>query len=156
MLLRTPFGERSPAISPDGRWIAYQSNESGVFEIYVRPFSERGAAKGGKWQVSSGGGLYPMWSRNGRELFYETDSQQIMAAEYTAQGESFSPGKTRLWSKTRILPMTEPVLDLAPDGQRIVAAPGREGGGDGPASVHVNFLLNFFDEVRRRVPAGGA
>jgi serine/threonine-protein kinase len=153
VFLRTPFNERSAAISPDGRWIAYQSNESGGgFEIYVRPFSS--SATGGKWQVSSGGGLYPMWSRSGRELFYETTNQQIMSAEYTAQGDSFSPGKPRLWSKARILPMTESMLDLAPDGKRIAAPPAREGGEDQQSSVHVNFVLNFFDEVRRRVPAG--
>jgi Tol biopolymer transport system component len=154
VFLRTSFAERNPAISPDGRWVAYQSNESGSFEVYVRTFSERGSATGGKWQVSSSGGSYPMWSRSGRELFYETNNQQIMSAGYTAQGDSFSPGRPRLWSKARILPMTESIVDLAPDGKRIVAPPGREGGEDQQASVHVNFLLNFFDELRRRVPSG--
>ena len=55
--------------SPDGRWIAYRSNESGTSEIYVRPFP---GGRGGKWQISTGGGLYGLWSNNGRELFYET------------------------------------------------------------------------------------
>ncbi|HYM13626.1 MAG TPA: protein kinase, partial [Bryobacterales bacterium] len=69
LFLRTPADENVPRFSPDGHWIAYRSNESGINEIYVRPFP---GGAGGKWQVSTGGGLYGIWSNNGRELFYET------------------------------------------------------------------------------------
>lgn len=65
-LVRTPFSEMSAEVSPDGRWLAYQWNESGQDEVYVRPFPNVDA---GRWQVSTGGGTRPVWSRNGRELF---------------------------------------------------------------------------------------
>src|SRR5438105_14911572 len=66
--LATPSDELAAMFSPDGRWIAYRSNESGRNEVYVRPFP---GGRGGKWQISTGGGLYGIWSNNGRELFYE-------------------------------------------------------------------------------------
>jgi Tol biopolymer transport system component len=68
------FTEAEPAFSPDGRWIAYVSNESGSYEVYVRPFP----GPGGKWQVSTGAGTYPKWSRNGKDLFYRTVDSKIM------------------------------------------------------------------------------
>src|SRR5262249_16444061 len=74
VFLSTPAMERYPAFSPDARWIAYNSTESGTDEIYVRPFP----GPGGHWQISTGGGQFPMWSRNGRELFFENTSSQIM------------------------------------------------------------------------------
>ena len=77
--LRTPADEMLPRFSPDGRWIAYRSNESGIPEIYVRPFP---AGSGGKWQISSGGALYALWSNNGRELFLETADNRIMVVDY--------------------------------------------------------------------------
>ena len=97
--LGTPSDENVPMFSPDGRWIAYRSNESGTDEIYVRPFP---AGRGGKWQISTGGGLYPIWSNNGRELFYETPDYRIMVVDYTVSGDSFVPGKPRLWSDKQI------------------------------------------------------
>jgi len=94
--LRTPFDENVPMFSPDSRWIAYRSNETGSSEIYVQSFP----GPGGKWQISNGGGLYAFWSRDGRELFYETADNHIVKVEYTVNGESFVPG------------------DLHPDGKR--------------------------------------
>jgi dipeptidyl aminopeptidase/acylaminoacyl peptidase len=66
-LVQTAFIERNAEVSPDGRWLAYEANDTGVFEIYVRPFP---AVAGGRWQVSGGGGRQPLWARNGAELFY--------------------------------------------------------------------------------------
>ncbi len=66
-LVRTPFAEQNGEVSPDGRWLAYQSNESGRFEIYVRPLPDVDA---GRWQISTDGGVQPLWSRSGRDLFY--------------------------------------------------------------------------------------
>ena len=68
LFLGTPFNEQEPAFSPDGRWIAYTSNESGRNEVYVRPFPGGAPSGSGKWQISTGGGAHPIWSRNGREL----------------------------------------------------------------------------------------
>ncbi len=74
-LLQTPFGEQNPEVSPDGRWLAYSSDESGSDEIYVRPFPDIDA--GGRWQVSTGGGVQPLWARSGQELFYRNGEAVI-------------------------------------------------------------------------------
>jgi len=141
--------ERHPSFSPDGHWIAYSSNESGIFQIYVRPFP--GTPSGGKWQISNSGGMYPVWSHNSRELFYRTADNQMMVAHYSVNGDSFVRENPREWSETRLANIG-PVAnyDIAPDGKRIIAIlPG------GPAeqkAEHLVILLNFFDELRRRVP----
>ena len=83
MFLKTPASEGTASFSPDGRWIAYTSDESGRFEVYVRPFQGSG---GGKWQISTGGGAYSFWSRDGRELYFMTLDNHIMVADYTAKG----------------------------------------------------------------------
>jgi Tol biopolymer transport system component len=151
--LRTSAAETSPRFSPDGRWITYRSNESGNNEIYVRPFP---AGSGGKWQISSGDGLYALWANNGRELYYETTDNRIMVVDYSVNGTSFVAGKPRLWSDKQLFYTGASNLDLAPDGKRFVvftlpetAASGEKG------TVHVTVLENFFDEVRRRIPPGG-
>jgi len=146
--LRTPANELNPAFSPDGKWMAYQSDESRNFEVYVRPFP----GPGGKWLVSSGGGFVPVWSRDGRELLYSSPDGHIMAAAYRAQGDSFVWDKGRQWSDQQVAVTTVlPTYDLSPDGKLVVAllvAPREET----KSPVHVTFLLNFFDELRRRMP----
>jgi len=149
--LGTPSDELVPMFSPDGRWIAYRSNESGTNEIYVRPFP---AGRGGKWQISTGGGLYGIWSNNGRELFYETADNRIMVVDYTVDGASFVPGKPRLWSDKQLFYTGTSNLDLGPDGKRFAVFPMPEAAGPEKGTVHVTFLLNFLDELRRRIPAG--
>jgi serine/threonine-protein kinase len=149
--LRTRFDEAAPAFSPDGRWIAYRSNESGAPEIYVKPFPPAG----GKWQVSAGGGLYAFWSRDGRELFYEAPDGRIMEADYTVNAESFVSGKPRLWTDRQVFYPGSFNLDLAPDGKRFAVFGEPENAGPEKGSVHVVFLQNFFDEVRRRVAGAG-
>jgi Tol biopolymer transport system component len=145
------FDERGPAFSPDGRWLAYQSNESGSLEVYVRPFP----GPGGKWQISTGGGLLPKWSRNGKELFYRTLDSEIMAVTYTASGDSFRADKPQLWSPGQFTDRGLGVynFDLHPDGKRfaVLKAPGTE---QAAAVNKVSFIFNFFDELRRRVPTG--
>jgi Tol biopolymer transport system component/predicted Ser/Thr protein kinase len=150
--VRTVLDDYEPAFSPDGQWIAYQSLATGVPEVYVQPFP----GPGGKWLISTGGGRHPVWSRNGRELFYQAPDYRIMVVMYSARGDSFAPVKPRPWAETQIL---EPNilywnLDLAPDGKRFVVAPKPEATGGQKGSVHVTVLLNFFDELRRKTPAG--
>jgi Tol biopolymer transport system component len=156
LFLRTPFDDREPAFSPDGRWIAYTSNEAGRYEVYVRPFPAGAPSGSGKWQISTGGGFHPIWSRNGRELFYEAlnPDNRIMVSTYSAKGDSFAAEKPRLWSDTRIFDpnLVAWMLDLAPDGKRFAVIPKPEAAGEQKGSVHVTVLLNFFDELRRRVP----
>jgi Tol biopolymer transport system component len=158
LFLRTRFNQSEPAFSPDGNWVAYKSNESGRDEVYVRPFPGGSPSGSGKWQISTGGGRYPIWSRSGRELIYKTltPDNRIMVGAYTAKGDSFVPDKPRPWSNTQIF---EPYLglwnlDLAPDGKRFAVFPRPEATSEHKGSVHVTVLLNFFDELRRRVPVG--
>jgi Tol biopolymer transport system component len=104
--LRTPADETAPRFSPDGRWIAYRSNESGSDEVYVRPFP----GPGGKSQISTAGGLYGIWSKNGHELFYETaDSLPVsmMCAWSVARGGG-SRGYSASTSPTSKKPTARP------------------------------------------------
>jgi Tol biopolymer transport system component/DNA-binding winged helix-turn-helix (wHTH) protein len=147
--LRTSFSERDPAFSPDGHWLAYSSNESGKDEVYVRPFPR----PGGKSQISTGGGSYPLWSRDGRKLFFLTPDLLIMVTSYTAKGDSFAAGKPQVWAQKNLtfLGGNYP-YDLAPDGKRfaVVLNPG---GTEVRPTDSVTVLLNFFDELRRKVPS---
>jgi Tol biopolymer transport system component len=92
-LLRTPFAESHGQISPDGKWLAYYSNETGASEIYVQPFP--GGA--GKWQISTNGGLFPRWRRDGRELFYMSQNSggKMMAVDVKSSGSMFDAGTPR-------------------------------------------------------------
>jgi serine/threonine-protein kinase len=148
--LQTPGQEFAAKFSPDGHWIAYYSDESGRNEVYVRPFP----GPGGKWQISSGGGKLPVWSSAARQLFYQTLDAHIMVVDYTATDDSFSAEKPRLWSATPIRNMGIVNSDLAPDGKRFAVFPLPEASAEDKGAVHVTFLLNFFDELRRRAPAG--
>jgi Tol biopolymer transport system component len=150
-LVNSTFIEWEPAFSPDGRWLAYESNESGSYEVYVRPFP----GPGGKWQVSTGGGRYPEWSRNGKELFYRTEDSKIMAVTYTASGDSFHADKPQLWSPGQFTDrgLGKYNFDLHPDGKRfaVLKSPGTE---QTAAVNKVSFIFNFFDELRRKFPLG--
>jgi Tol biopolymer transport system component len=142
--LVSPANELRPMISTDGRWLAYQSDESGRSEIYVRPFP----GSGGKWQISTGGGEVPVWSKKMSELFYRS-GEGIMVASYTTHADAFVPGKPRLWAAKKDL---GEFFDLAPDGKRFAVVQAEVSEQKGPQ--HVTFLLNFFDELRRRAPVG--
>ena len=149
--LRTPFNERRPAFSPDGRWITYNSNESGRFEVYVRPFP----GPGGKWQISTTGGRMPTWSPNGRELFYRTADNRIMVVTYSVEGDSFRAGRPRLWSEGQFTDRgINQNFALHPDGKRFAVLKATEGTEE-VALDHLTLVTNWFDEVRRRVASAG-
>jgi Tol biopolymer transport system component len=97
-LVRSAANESQAAFSPDGRWIAYQSNEGGPMEIYVRPFP----GPGGKQQVSLGGGASPRWRRDGRELFYLSPEAQLMAVQIRTESGTFEPGTPVALFRTRL------------------------------------------------------
>ena len=149
VFLQTPADERAPFLFSRRAMDGLRSDESGAIQVYVRAFPD----KGGKWQISNSGGAYPMWSRNGHELFFETLDNHIMAAAYTVKGDSFVADKPRVWSEKQIAEhrrLSARNVDLAPDGKRIVALMPAETAEGQKAQNHVIFLENFFDEVRRR------
>ena len=144
--LRTPFNESVPRFSPDGRWLTYVSNESGRYEIYVQPYP----GPGGKWQISTEGGTEPTWNPNGSELFYRSGNK-MMAVETTTR-PSFTASKPRVLFEGRYepSPATTPNYDVSPDGQRfLMLKPNQQ---EASAPTQINVVLNWFEELKRRVP----
>ena len=97
--LNTPFTETGGQFSPDGRWVAYQSNESGPFEIYVQPFPAASA----KWQISTNGGTMPRWRTDGKELFFIAPDAKLMAAAVAASDTTFEAAPPVALFQTRIV-----------------------------------------------------
>jgi serine/threonine-protein kinase len=102
-----------PSLSPDGHWMAYSSNESGTFEVYVRPFPETSSAK---WQISTAGGGDPLWARSGRELFYINGRNEMISVQ-VQPGATFGVGKQRMLFSVSQFTRTGPIpsYSLAPD-----------------------------------------
>ena len=120
LLLSGEFIERNGEIAPGDRWLAYESNESGQFEIYVRPLPDVDA---GRWQISRNGGTRPLWSPDGRELFYLNLGNQLMATP-VENGKSFAPGTaTTLLEKAYFVGPNGRPYDITPDGQRFFDDP---------------------------------
>jgi Tol biopolymer transport system component len=110
-----PAAEITPAFSPDGRWIAYASDESGRQEVYVQPFP----ASGGKWQISTSGGNQPLWSRDGKELFYVSPDNKLMAVNVkTSTG--FEAGAPQALFEMRLRSVVGRRYDVAADGKRFL------------------------------------
>ena len=149
--LTTKYSDQDGSFSPDGRWLAYASNESGRFEVYVRAFAANGSAGSERWPISNSGGISPAWSPNGRELLYRAGNQ-IMTVGYTVSGDSFVAERPRVWAAN--VPAAEGVgFDLAPDGKRVAMfVPLATKASQRENTVVV--VLNFFDELRRRAPIG--
>ena len=137
----------APRFSPDGRWIAYASPESGPMEIYVRPFP----GPGGKWQVSTEGGTEPIWNPKGHELFYRS-GKKLMAVEYEAQ-PTFSPGKPKELFEGPYVPTPRsfPDYDVSPDGQRFLMLKPAE---DQQATSQIIVVQNWIEELKQKVPLG--
>jgi len=146
--LRTPFNESAPRFSPDGRWLAYASDESGRYEIYVQPYP----GPGGKWQISTEGGTEPMWNPNGREMFYRS-GRKMMAVDIATR-PGFAAGKPRVLFEGEYVPtpLTFPNYDVSPDGQHFLMLKPAEAAEGAPSQINV--VLNWFEELKRRVPTG--
>ncbi len=147
-LLQTTFGELNGEISPDGEWIAYQSNESGQYEVYVRPFP---GVDGGRWQVSTDGGTQPLWARSGRELFYRSGAAMMAVAVETSP--SFAPGSAELLFQARdALSLGGRAYDVSPDGERFLILKEDASPQDTPTEPYFIVVQNWFEELRRLVP----
>jgi serine/threonine protein kinase len=147
--LKSPFTDLFPAFSPDGKWLAYCSNATGTYEVFAQAFPDTG----GRWQISNNGGTFPVWSPNGHDLLYQS-GDQIMAVAYTAKGDRFVAEKPRVWlaKPGRFNAGFDRSWDLAPDSKRVAVVTPAETPGTPKQDHEVVMLLNFFDELRRRVP----
>ena len=145
LLLQTPWQERHPKLSPDGRWLAYTSDESGQSEVYVQAFPDLG----GKWLVSTEGGTEPVWSSQREELFYRADNKLMVVAYET--GPSFIASKPVVLFEGNYAPNFYAAnYDVSPDGQRFVMIEALE---QSTRPRQLNVVLNWFEELRRLVPA---
>ena len=152
MLLESDLAEAYPAVSPDGRWIAYFTNETGQSEVYVQPFPN---VEDGKWQISQAGGFSPVWGPDSRELFYRNGSTTDMMAVRIETDPTFISSAPEVlfrgiayrWAYAGIL---RP-FDIAPDGQRFLMI--RESDrADGVLPSRINVVLNWHQELLERVP----
>jgi serine/threonine protein kinase/Tol biopolymer transport system component len=143
LFLQTEFNELRPAMSPDGKWIAYQSNESGSNQVYVRPFPR----PGGKYQVSTTLGTRPRWRRDGKELYYLGPDSRLMAAEVSSHGETFVVGAVRPLFETRSTGgVNNSTYDVTADGKRFLVNTiiGET------ASSPITLVVNWDAEVKKK------
>ena len=154
-LLHEEFTERNASLSPDGRWIAYQSDETGQFEVYVRPFPN---VNEGRWEISNNGGVWPVWNPAGPELFFlSLDDFRLMALAF--EGEpTFTQGAVTPLFEMRDTGYVGNRLGsrriaVGPDGQRfLLHKETYQTGTDEPTSAEINVVLNWFEELKERVP----
>jgi serine/threonine-protein kinase len=146
--LQTSYQTRAGTISPDGRWLAYASNDSNRFEVYVRTFPGAGA----KYQISTDGGTEPIWAKNGRELFYR-NGDKMMAVTFASQGINFeaSAPTTLFEGQFAVSNVSggDAWYDVSPDGQRFLML--RPEGSQSAARIVM--VQNWMDELKRLVPA---
>jgi len=144
--IQTQYNERGPAFSPDGKWLAYSSDESGRYEIYVQAYP----GSGGKYQISTEGGNEPVWNPNGKELFY-LNANKIMAVKVVSQ-PTFSASEVRVLLEGLYTGTARggesPTYGVSPDGQRFLVH--KQGG----EATQINVVLNWFEELKSRVPSG--
>ena len=155
-LLQEKYMEAEPQISPDGRYVAYQSDESGKGEIYVRSFPD---VTKGKWQVSSGGGDSPLWSPDGRELFYRS-GDATMAVEVETE-PTFKRGNPKIlfrgtYFSTTFQKIASTPWDIHPNGKKFLMIKPAASTGAAPTAASpqpkINIVVNWFEELKARVP----
>ena len=150
-LIATPADEHFAAPSPDGQWLAYTSDESGIPQVYIRPIDGRGA----RVQVSRDGGMNPLWTPDGSTMYFRTTSRMISAARISANDEPDSAAVLRVGEITELFPHTAPLGDfyLYPDGEHflILASQLSE---EAARRTEIRITLNFFEELKRLAPTG--
>ena len=146
-LLSTEFDERNAALSPDGKWVAFESNGSGAPQVLVRPFPDVEARQ---WQISNEGGRSPVWSTDGRELFYR-QGNRLMAVT-TQTDPTFASGTPAVLFEANYY--TDSILrpyDVAPDGRFLMLKP-TSSAEEGDLPLQLTVVLNWFEELKRLVP----
>jgi serine/threonine-protein kinase len=152
-LLETRFEERGGIVSPDGRWLAYESNSAGRFEIYVRPFPN---VSDGQWLVSNAGGVQPLWARSGRELFYVAPNGSLLTVPVDSRGTTWSAGTATKLVEGHYFTggnlFTTRQYDVSLDGQRFLMI--KEGGVSDPTAAppQVIVVQHWTEELKRLVP----
>lgn len=149
VLLKNEFCNDWAAVSPDGRWVAYDSNVSGRGEIYVERYPELGDRQ----QISTAGGNRPVWSRNRRELFFASVDRRQMFAVPMQTGPTLVAGRPQLLFDYLMLipPGGSRLYDLTPDGRFIIIARAQEDTGSGPPR-NLILVQNWTEELKRLVP----
>jgi serine/threonine-protein kinase len=150
-LLQTQSNELNGELSPDGRWLAYQSDRSGHEEIYLQPYPDTGA---GQWEVSTAGGIQPVWARSGKELFYVAPDGSLMSVVVEANGRTWraaAPVKLFHGHYDTRGPIPPRMYDVSPDGQRFLML--KPAGSDQPAAApSITIVQHFAEELKARVP----
>jgi eukaryotic-like serine/threonine-protein kinase len=136
--LQTRFNEEDGRFSPDGRLVAYISNESGKYEVYVAPFP----GPGGKWQISTSGGAYPRWRRDGNEIFYLSLDNKLMAAAVNGKGSSFEVGAVKPLFQTRATGVADRYA-VSADGQRFLIDTAPEHAASAPITIVLNWAAGL-------------
>ncbi|HEY2919512.1 MAG TPA: hypothetical protein VGK77_11020, partial [Candidatus Binatia bacterium] len=141
IFLQTPFIESQGRFSPNGRWIAYTSNESGTVQVYVRPFPPTA----GQWMVSTTGGNQPRWRGDGKELFYLGTDRKLMAVDVKEDGNTFTAGNPRILFEMRVIFAVggAPAYDTTRDGQRFLAVTPLEETSPSPLTVVLNWTAGL-------------
>ena len=149
VLVKSEFCNEYAAVSPDGRWMAYDSNVSGRYEIYVERYPELG----NRQLISTGGGRMPLWSRNGRELFFGSPDGQQMLAVPVRSGTTLVVGRPQVLFEFAMLVSTtgQRPYDLAPDGRFVVIRSVQEETGSS-AAPNLIVVQHWFEELKRLVP----
>ena len=149
--MQTTFSEDNPEISPDGHWLAYQSNESGQFQISVRPFPN---VDSGHWTISTNGVTRPLWARSGKELFY-LDGANAMTAVSVHTAPTFSADNpTKLFDGRGQYLAGPPgrTYDVSLDGQKFLMIKNNTVGDQTSTPAGVVVVLNWTEELKTRVP----
>ena len=148
-LLHTTFNELNGEVSPDGHWLAYQSNDSGLFQISVRPFPN---VDSGHWTISPSGGTMPVWARSGKELFYLDGTNTLMAVPVRTS-PTFSAGTpTKLFGVGEVPGGIGRTYDVSPDGQRFLVIKDSASGDQTSTPSSIVVVVNWSEELKQRLP----
>lgn len=150
-LVQTALADLNAEVSPDGRYLAYQSNESGRFGIYVRPFPETAS---GRWQISGASGTMPMWARNGRELFYFDEANSLTAIPVQTSG-AFSEGNpVRVLDAEYAGPVLARSYDVSRAGKWFLMIKNSPAGDRNATPASLVVVEHWFENLTARVPRG--